>query len=397
MKKTLNDFCEAYTLADEVKAKGIYPYYRPIASGQNPLVKMADGSEVLMFGSNSYLGLSDDPRLKEAAIKAIEKYGSSCSGSRFLNGTLDIHEELEAKLARFVGKDEAVTFSTGFQVNLGVVSCLGFRGGFTFLDSLDHACIIDGSRLGFTQVRKFTHNDMDSLEKKLRATPRGAYKFIVVDGIYSMEGDIAKLPQIVELCKKYNASVMVDDAHALGVIGENGSGTASHFGLTAETDLIMGTFSKSFGSLGGFIAGDHSVINYLKHNSRSLIFSASMTPAAVAAASTALDIMIDEPERRENLWKVTRHAQQAFKAAGFDTGRTESPIIPLFVRDTIKAMTVVRMAYERGVFVTPVIAPAVPENDVLIRFALMATHTTEQVDRAVEVLTGIFKELEIIA
>ena len=396
MKKTLNDFCEAYTLADEVKAKGIYPYYRPIASGQNPLVRMADGSEVLLFGSNSYLGLSDDPRLKEAAIKAIEKYGSSCSGSRFLNGTLDIHEELEAKLARFVGKEEAVTFSTGFQVNLGVVSCLGFRGGFTFLDSLDHACIIDGSRLGFTQVRKFAHNDMDSLEKKLRATPRGAYKFIVVDGVYSMEGDIAKLPQIVDLCKKYNACVMVDDAHAFGVIGENGSGTASHFGLTADTDLIMGTFSKSFGSLGGFIAGDHAVINYLKHNSRSLIFSASMTPAAVAAASTALDIMINEPERRENLWKVTRHAQKAFKDAGFDTGHTESPIIPLFVRDTFKAMTVVRMAYERGVFITPVIAPAVPENDVLIRFALMATHNTEQVDQAVDVLTAIFKELEII-
>ena len=397
MKKTLDEICKAYTLADEVKEKGIYPYYRPISSGQNPLVQMADGSEVLMFGSNSYLGLSDDPRLKEAAIKAIEKYGSSCSGSRFLNGTLDIHEELEAKLARFVGKDEAVTYSTGFQVNLGVVSCLGFRGGFTFLDSLDHACIIDGSRLGFTQVRKFAHNDMDSLEKKLRATPRSAYKFIVVDGIYSMEGDIAKLPKIVELCKKYNACVMVDDAHALGVIGENGSGTASHFGLTDETDLIMGTFSKSFGSLGGFIAGDHTVINYLKHNSRSLIFSASMTPAAVAAASTALDIMINEPERRENLWKVTRHAQEAFKAAGFDTGHTESPIIPLFVRDTFKAMTVVRMAYERGVFITPVIAPAVPENDVLIRFALMATHTIEQVDQAVGVLTDIFKQLEIIA
>ncbi|MBR6211996.1 MAG: pyridoxal phosphate-dependent aminotransferase family protein [Bacteroidales bacterium] len=397
MKKTLNDICAAYTLADEVKAKGIYPYYRPISSGQNPVVQMADGSEVLMFGSNSYLGLSDDPRLKEAAIKAIEKYGSSCSGSRFLNGTLDIHEELEEKLARFVGKEEAVTFSTGFQVNLGVVSCLGFRGGFTFLDALDHACIIDGSRLGFTQVRKFIHNDMDSLEKKLRATPRSAYKFIVVDGIYSMEGDIAKLPRIVELCEKYNACVMVDDAHALGVIGENGSGTASHFGLTDKTNLIMGTFSKSFGSLGGFIAGDHTVINYLKHNSRSLIFSASMTPAAVAAASTALDIMINEPERRENLWKVTRHAQEAFKSAGFDTGRTESPIIPLFVRDTFKAMAVVRMAYERGVFITPVIAPAVPESDVLIRFALMATHTVEQVDRAVEVLTGIFKELEIIS
>jgi len=396
MKKTLNELCSAYTLPDDVKAAGIYPYYRPISSGQNPVVQMADGSEVLMFGSNSYLGLSDDPRLKEAAVKATEKYGSSCSGSRFLNGTLDIHVELEEKLARFVGKQEAVTFSTGFQVNLGVLSCLGFRGGFTFLDSLDHACIIDGSRLGFTTVRKFPHNDMNGLERKLRAVARGAYKLIAVDGIYSMEGDIANLPAIVELCEKYNASVMVDDAHALGVIGENGSGTASHFGLTDRTSLIMGTFSKSFGSLGGFVAGDHQVINYIKHNARSLIFSASMTPAAVAATSKALDIMIAEPERREHLWEVTRHAQQAFKAAGFDTGRTESPIIPLFVRDTTKAMKVVRMAYDRGVFITPVIAPAVPETDVLIRFALMATHSIEQVDTAVGVLTDIFKELEII-
>lgn len=396
MKKTLNDLCAAYTLADEVKAMGLYPYYRPISSGQNPVVRMADGRDVLMFGSNSYLGLSDDPRLKEAAVKAIEKYGASCSGSRFLNGTLDIHLELEEKLARFVGKQAAVTYSTGFQVNLGVVSSLGFRGGFTFLDSLDHACIIDGSRLGFSQVRKFPHNDMAGLERKLRAVPKGAYKFIVVDGIYSMEGDIAKLPEIVDLCEKYNACVMVDDAHALGVIGENGSGTASHFGLTDKTNLIMGTFSKSFGSLGGFIAGDNEVINYLKHNSRSLIFSASMTPAAIAAASRALDIMIEEPERREHLWEVTHYAQAAFKAAGFDTGRTESPIIPLFVRDTMKAMQVVKMAYDRGVFITPVIAPAVPENDVLIRFALMATHTKDQVDVAVGVLTDIFRELEII-
>ena len=396
MEKLLNKTCAKYTLADEVKAKGVYPYYRPISSGQDPLVTMADGSKVLMFGSNSYLGLSDDPRLKEAAIAAIKKYGTSCSGSRFLNGTLDLHEELEAKLAKFVGKEEAVTYSTGFQVNLGVVGCLGFRGGFIFLDALDHACIIDGSRLSFSEVRKFRHNDMADLEKKLWLTPRGANKLIVVDGVYSMEGDIAPVPQLVELCQKYNASLMIDDAHGLGVVGENGSGTASHFGLTDKVDLIMGTFSKSFGSLGGFIAGDPEVINYLKHNSRTLIFSASMTPAAVAAASKALDIMIEEPERREHLWEVTRHAQQAFKAAGFDTGHTQSPIIPLFVRDTIKAMTVVKLAYEAGVFITPVIAPAVPEKDVLIRFALMATHTIEQVDEAVEKLTKIFKQLEII-
>ena len=396
MKKILNELCSKDKRAVEARANGIYPYYRPISSGQDPIVTMADGSKVLMFGSNSYLGLSDDPRLKEAAIKAIEKYGTSCSGSRFLNGTLDIHEELEAKLAKFVGKEAAVTYSTGFQVNLGVVGCLGFRGGFIFLDALDHACIIDGSRLSFSEVRKFRHNDMSDLEKKLWLTPRNAPKLIVVDGVYSMEGDIAPLPDIVRLAKKYKASVMVDDAHGLGVIGENGSGTASHFGLTNETDLIMGTFSKSFGSLGGFIAGDFEVIDYLKHNSRSLIFSASMTPAAVAAASKALDIMIEEPERRENLWKVTRYAQEAFKNAGFDTGHTQSPIIPLFVRDTIKAMTIVPMAYKAGVFITPVIAPAVPENDVLIRFALMATHTTEQVDEAVEKLSKIFRELDII-
>ncbi len=396
MMNKLKEICGQYTLPQEVQAQGLYPYYRPISSGQDPLVKMADGSSVLMFGSNSYLGLSDDPRLKEAAIAAIKKYGTSCSGSRFLNGTLDIHEELEEKLARFVGKDAAVTYSTGFQVNLGVVSSLGFRGGFTFLDSLDHACIIDGSRLGFAEVRKFAHNDMDALEAKLKLVPLEAPKLIVVDGVYSMEGDIANLPKIVELCDKYNACVMVDDAHGLGVIGENGSGTASHFGLTDKTDLIMGTFSKSFGSLGGFIAGDFEIINYLKHNSRSLIFSASMTPASVAAASKALDIMIEEPERREHLWDITRHAQKAFKERGFDTGHTQSPIIPLFVRDTMKAMAIVRMAYESGVFITPVIAPAVPENDVLIRFALMATHSKEQVDEAVEKLTVIFKKVGVI-
>ncbi|MBQ1656221.1 MAG: aminotransferase class I/II-fold pyridoxal phosphate-dependent enzyme [Bacteroidales bacterium] len=396
MEKLLNKTCAKYTLADEVKAKGVYPYYRPISSGQDPLVTMADGSKVLMFGSNSYLGLSDDPRLKEAAIAAVKKYGTSCSGSRFLNGTLDIHQELEEKLARFVGKQEAVTYSTGFQVNLGVVGCLGFRGGFIFLDSLDHACIIDGSRLSFSEVRKFRHNDMVDLEKKLWLTPRNANKLIVVDGVYSMEGDLAPVPKLVELCEKYNASLMIDDAHGLGVVGENGSGTASHFGLTDKVDLIMGTFSKSFGSLGGFIAGDHEVINYLKHNSRTLIFSASMTPAAVAAASKALDIMIEEPERREHLWELTNHAHKAFKDAGFDIGHTQSPIIPLFVRDTIKAMTIVKLAYEAGVFITPVIAPAVPEKDVLIRFALMATHSIEQVDEAVEKLTKIFKSLEII-
>lgn len=396
MNALLNEICGKYTIPQETKAAGIYPYYKPISSGQDPIVKMADGSSVMMFGSNSYLGLSDDPRLKEAAIKAIEKYGTSCSGSRFLNGTLDIHEELEEKLARFVGKDQAVTFSTGFQVNLGVISALGFRGGYILLDDTDHACIIDGSRLSWSTVYKFKHNDMDALEKKLKACEPDAPKMIVVDGVYSMLGDLCPLPQICELAEKYNASVMVDDAHGLGVFGKNGSGTADYFGLTDKVDLIMGTFSKSFGSLGGFIAGSEPVINFLKHNARSLIFSASMTPAAVAAASKALDIMQSEPERIEHLWDITRYAHAKFRENEFDINATQSPIIPLMVRDTRKAMQIVTLAYNEGVFITPVIAPAVPEKDVLIRFALMATHTKEHIDIAVEKLTKIFKQLDVI-
>ena len=391
----LNKICAEYTLADEVKALGIYPYYRPIESGQDPVVKMA-GKDVLMFGSNSYLGLSDDPRLKEAAIEAIRKYGTSCSGSRFLNGTLDIHLALEEKLAALVGKEEAVTYSTGFQVNLGVVSCLGFKDGYIFLDALDHACIIDGSRLSFSRVLKFPHNDVEALEKKMQMAPIEAPKLIVVDGVYSMEGDIAPVPELVELCEKYNASLMIDDAHGLGVMGRCGRGTADHFGMTDKVELIMGTFSKSFGSLGGFIAGDHEVLNFLKHNSRSLIFSASMPPANVAAVSRAIDIMLSEPERLEHLWALTRHAHAEFKARGFDIGHTQSPIIPLFVRDLNKCLTAVKMALDEGVFITPVIPPAVPEDSVIVRFALMATHSFEQLDEGIDKLTKIFRKLEII-
>ena len=395
MKRIIDDVCAKYTRADEVKALGIYPYYRPIESGQDPVVKM-QGRDVLMFGSNSYLGLSDDPRLKEAAITAIQKYGTSCSGSRFLNGTLDIHLELEEKLAKLVGKEEAVTFSTGMQSNLGAISALSFRDGFVLLDSLDHASIIDGSRLGFSKVLKFPHNDMRGLEKKLRICPRNAPKLIVVDGVYSMEGDIAPLPEIVKLCEKYDAYIMVDDAHSLGVLGDHGRGTADHFGLTDKVDIIMGTFSKSFGSLGGFIAANHNIMNFLKHNARALIFSASMPPANVAAVSKAIDIMLTEPERIENLWDVTHYAQEQFKARGFDTGHTQSPIIPLFVRDTTKALQIVKLALDEGVFITPVIAPAVPQDSVLIRFALMATHTREQVDIAVDRLEKVFRQVGVI-
>jgi len=396
MKKQLNEICERFTRPQELRDANLYPYYRPISSGQDPEVTMSDGSKVLMFGSNSYLGLSDDPRLKEAAINAINKYGTSCSGSRFLNGTLDLHEELEERLAKFVGKEKAVTFSTGFQVNLGVVGCLGQRGGYVLLDDTDHACIIDGSRLSFATVYKFKHNDMEALEKKLQACEISAPKLIVVDGVYSMLGDLCPLPEICDLCDKYNASVMIDDAHGLGVFGKNGSGTANHFGLTDRVDLIMGTFSKSFGSLGGFVAGDADVIDFIKHNARSLVFSASMTPAAVAAANRALDVMYEEPERIEHLWDITKYAWKLFRENGFDINATQSPIIPLMVRNTENAMKAVMMAYDEGVFITPVIAPAVAENDALIRFALMATHQREHIDIAVEKLTSIFKRLEII-
>lgn len=349
-----------------------------------------------MFGSNSYLGLTNHPKIKEAAKKAIDKYGTGCAGSRFLNGTLDIHIELEEKLAKFTGKDGALCFSTGFQVNLGVVSIVTGRNDFLLLDDLDHASIIEGSRLSFSRTLKFAHNDMDALEAKLKLCAPESTKLIVVDGIFSMEGDIVKLPQIVALADKYNASIMVDDAHSLGVIGVNGAGTASHFGMTDKVDLIMGTFSKSFASLGGFIAADKDTINYIKHNSRSLIFSASMTPASVATVLAALEIMQNEPERIQHLWDITHYALDGFKSMGFDTGKSESPIIPLFIRDDVKALTLTKMLLESGIFVNPVVSPGVPKEDSLIRYSLMATHTKEQVDISIDKITKAARKLGIL-
>ena len=387
----LKQACSRYTAPQEAKAKGIYPYYKPIESEQSTVVKI-NGKDVLMFGSNSYLGLSNDPRLKEAAIEAVKKYGTSCSGSRFLNGTLDIHVALEEKLAKLVGKEEAVCFSTGFQVNLGVVSALCGRNDYLLLDRLDHASIIEGSRLSFAKSLKYAHNDMASLEQRLQQCEPDAIKLIVADGVFSMEGDIVPLPDMVALADKYNADIMIDDAHALGVLGHQGRGTADHFGLTDKVDLIMGTFSKSFGSLGGFIAADFEVINFLKHNARSLIFSASMPPANVASVSKAIDIMLSEPDRIQHLWDLSNYARGQFKDRGFDTGHSETPIIPLFVRSSEKSFWLCNRLLDDGVFVTPVIAPAVPENDALIRFALMATHTFEQVDEAIDKITKAFKE-----
>lgn len=391
----LQDKLSKYDLPKKVIEAGIYPYFRAIESDQDTEVTIS-GKRVLMFGSNSYLGLTNHPRIKEAAKKAIDKYGTGCAGSRFLNGTLDIHIELEEKLAKLTGKEATLCYSTGFQVNLGVVSVLTGRNDHLLLDELDHASIIEGSRLSFSRTLKFRHNDMKSLESKLKHCAPDSIKLIVVDGIFSMEGDIVKLPQIVKLAAKYNATIMVDDAHSLGVIGINGAGTASHFGLTDKVDLIMGTFSKSLASLGGFIAADKDTINYLKHNSRSLMFSASMTPASAATVITAVDIMESEPERIKHLWDITNYALNGFKAAGFDTGKSETPIIPLFIRDDVKALTLTRLLLENGVFVNPVVSPAVPKEDSLIRYSLMATHTKEQVEISIEKISKAAKQLGIL-
>lgn len=392
----LRERLSGYDAPQKAMQAGIYPYFREIESDQDTVVLM-DGKKVLMFGSNSYLGLTNHPKVKKAAKDAIDKYGTGCAGSRFLNGTLDIHIKLENKLAELVKKDGALCYSTGFQVNLGVVSLLAGRHDYLILDEFDHASIIEGSRLSFSKVMKFAHNDMDSLEAKLKLCEKDKLKLIVVDGIFSMEGDIVKLPELVKLADKYNASVMVDDAHSLGVIGKNGSGTASHFGLTDKVDLIMGTFSKSFASLGGFIAADKEVINFIKHNSRTLIFSASMTPASTAAVLASIEIMESEPERIKHLWDMTHIALDGFRSAGFDTGKSETPIIPLFIRDDIKALMLTQVLLADGVFVNPVVSPAVPKEDCLIRYSLMATHTKEQVETSIEKITKAAKSLGILS
>ena len=395
MSSILKKKMASYDVPQKIAEMGLYPYFRTIESEQDTQVKI-NGKDVLMFGSNSYLGLTNHPKLKEASINAINKYGSGCAGSRFLNGTLDLHLELEEKLAKYVGKEDALVFSTGFQVNLGVLSSIPGRHDFIIMDELDHACIIDGSRLSFAKVLKYRHNDMESLEKVLSKLDSNALKLIAVDGVFSMEGDLAKLPQIGALAKKYDASIYVDDAHGLGVMGPQGRGTAAHFDMTDDVDFIMGTFSKSLASIGGFVAADNDTINYLKHNARSLIFSASIAPGNAASVIAALDIMEQEPERIEKLWSNTNLALNALKAAGFDTGHTETPIIPIYIRDDFKTFQLTKELLEEGIFVNPVVSPAVASTSSLIRYSLMSTHSEDQVLESIEKITKIANKLGIL-
>ncbi len=376
-------------------AAGVYPYFRAITSKQGTEVEM-EGHKVLMFGSNAYTGLTGDQRIINAAKAALDKYGSGCAGSRFLNGTLDLHIQLEKELAEFEGKDDCLCLSTGFSVNAGVIPAVVGRGDYIICDDRDHASIVDGRRLSFAKQLHYKHNDMEDLENLLKTLPYEAVKLIVVDGVFSMEGDLCKLPEIVELKHKYNCSVMVDEAHGLGVFGKEGRGVCDYFGLTDEVDLIMGTFSKSLASIGGFIASDSDTINFLRHTCRTYIFSASNTPAATAAALEALHILKQEPERIEALWKVTNYALRRFREEGFEIGDTESPIIPLYVHDVDKTFLVTKLAFDAGVFINPVIPPACAPQDTLVRFALMATHTEEQVERGVQALAKIFREQNII-
>lgn len=373
----------------------VYPYFRPIQSEQNTEV-VIDGKRVLMFGSNSYLGLTNHPRVIEASAAATRKYGTGCAGSPFLNGTLDIHKELEVKLAKLVGKEEAILYSTGFGVNLGTISCLTGREDYVIQDELDHASIIEGRRLSYSNILKFRHNNMDSLEKVLSMCEEDKVKLIAVDGVFSMEGDEAPLHDIVALAKKYNADVFVDEAHSLGVFGDGGRGICNQYGVTDDVTCIMGTFSKSFASIGGFVATDHDTANYLRHNSRSYIFSASITPGATAAASAAIDVMLEEPERIEHLWALTHYALKGFKEMGCEVGHSTTPIIPLFIRDNIKTFQIIHELFDEGLFVNPVVAPAVAPDSTLIRFSFMATHTFEQIDFAFDKIQKIFKKYGIL-
>jgi 8-amino-7-oxononanoate synthase len=387
--------CHRYDVAERVRNAGVYSFFRVIESAQEPEV-VCDGRRMVMLGSNNYLGLTNDPRVKEAAIDAVRKYGSGCAGSRFLNGTLDLHVRLEERLARFMRKEAAVTFATGYQVNLGAISCLVGKGDVVYLDKQDHACIIDGARLAFGEVRKFKHNDARDLARQMRNDTAARGRMIVVDGVFSMEGDIAPLPEIVAAAREFDAAVMVDDAHGIGVLGASGRGTAEHYGLEDEVDLVMGTFSKSMASVGGFIAGDETVIDYIKHRARTLIFSAAPPPASVAAALATVEIMEREPERRTRLWENARFFAEGLRSLGLDTAGSETPVVPVVVGEDDAALAMVQRLHEEGVFVNCVLSPATPPGRALIRTSLMATHTREHLTRALEAIEKVGRELQLV-
>jgi len=390
----LLDFTEEFTRSQQVREMGIYPYFNPISSEQDTEV-ICNGRKMLMMGSNNYLGLANHPKIKERAQAAIEKYGTSCSGSRFLNGTLDLHLELEERLAQFVDKEAALVYSTGFQTCLGSISTIAIKGSYVLIDRLDHASIVDGSRLAFARIKKYRHNDMTSLEQQLKDCG-DAGKLIVVDGLFSMDGDIADLPNIVKLAEKYNANLLVDDAHAIGVLGPKGNGTGHHFGVQDKVDLVVGTFSKSLASIGGFLAGTNQVLEYIKHFSRPLIFSAAISPPNAAAALAALDIIETEPDRMKKLWDNTNWLLDEFKNMGFDTGRSTTPVIPLIVGDDELCFMFWRKLFDAGIWVNPIISPAVEPENALVRISLMATHKKEQLEGALDTFEKFGKELGII-
>ncbi len=391
----LFDKCRQFTKARELQAVGLYPYFNPISESEDTVV-VIDGQKRIMLGSNNYLGLTHHPKVLEAAARALTRYGSGCTGSRFLNGTLDLHERLENALAQFLGKESCLVFSTGYSANLGLISGLVGRGEIVYLDKLDHASIVDGAKLSYGETERFNHGDLANLERRMERNGSGRGSMIVVDGVYSMEGNIADVPGLLRVARRYGAALALDDAHALGVLGPNGDGTAAHFGLTDEVDIIAGTFSKSLASIGGFVAGAESVIHYLTHHCRPLIFTASLPPANTAGVLAALQVLQDEPERRERLWANTRRLQDGFRTIGFDIGPTRTPIVPVLVGPLEKTFLMWRRLFDAGVFTNPVAPPAVPQSQCRLRTSLMATHTFEQIDFALEQFARIGRDLGVV-
>ena len=390
----LLDKCRNFTKAREVKAAGLYPYFKPISESEDTVV-MIEGRKRIMLGSNNYLGLTHHPRVLEAAARALTRYGSGCTGSRFLNGTLDLHGQLEDAIAQFLGKESCLVFSTGYNANLGLISALVTRGEVVFLDKLDHASIVDGAKMSFGESERFNHGDLANLERKMeRNAGKGA--LIVVDGVYSMEGDIADLPGLLRVGRKYGAALAVDDAHALGVIGPNGDGTAAHWGVIDEVDVIAGTFSKSLASIGGFVAASEQIVDFIRHHARPLIFTASLPPANTAGVLAALQVLQDEPERRTQLWANTRRLQEGFRSLGFEIGPTETPIVPVLIGPMDKTFVMWRRLFDAGVFTNPVMPPAVPPSQCRLRTSVMATHTFEQIDFCLEQFATIGRELGVV-